>query len=261
MMPLIGIITINYNNCNGLSRTIQSVKGQNERNIEFVVIDGGSSDGSVDVINCNQDVITKWVSEPDNGIYHAMNKGILMSTSSFLLFLNSGDSLESNSVLSLVCSQLSNNLGLLYGNSRMIGQNRSFLRIPSPEMSFYDFINRRSPHHQSTFINRSLFETIGLYNEELKILADWEFFMKAIFLHGCVIKYVPEVIARFELDGVSSRKENAELLHAEKNAILDRYFPRFRVDYKELHRYKNLANNSILMRACLRIVKLFKTNI
>ena len=96
------IITINYNNCEGLRRTIESVVNQTCHDFEYIIIDGGSTDGSVDVIKQYADQIDYWVSEPDKGIYNAMNKGVAVAKGEYCLFLNSGDSLHNNSALAKV---------------------------------------------------------------------------------------------------------------------------------------------------------------
>ena len=95
----ISIITINLNNVSGLENTLSSVRAQTFRDFEQIVVDGGSSDGSVDVIRANSDWIAQWISEPDSGIYNAMNKGVRMASGDYLLFLNSGDCLASPKVL------------------------------------------------------------------------------------------------------------------------------------------------------------------
>lgn len=101
----LSIITINYNNCNGLQRTIKSIVKQKCKNFEYVIVDGGSTDGSVNVIKENESYITKWISEPDNGIYNAMNKAARLSSGEYCLYINSGDELYSETTIDEILSQ------------------------------------------------------------------------------------------------------------------------------------------------------------
>ena len=116
-MPKISIITINYNNLEGLKRTMESVVNQTWREFEYIVIDGGSTDRSAAYIASQSENIDYWVSEPDNGIYNAMNKGIAKATGEYLLFLNSGDSFYDANVLQNVSNFFNNDLSIIYGNS------------------------------------------------------------------------------------------------------------------------------------------------
>ncbi|WP_373940767.1 glycosyltransferase [Polaribacter sejongensis] len=128
----ITIITINYNNLLGLKKTMQSVFDQTYKDVEYVIIDGGSTDGSKEYILDNAEKLAYWVSEPDNGIYNAMNKGIAKATGEYLLFLNSGDFLCDNYVLSKFSLELKD-ADIYYGNLIKVRQNGSFLKSKGPD--------------------------------------------------------------------------------------------------------------------------------
>mgnify|MGYP001565636508 FL=1 len=115
-MAVVSIITINYNNASGLKKTIDSVIKQTFKDFEFIIIDGGSTDGSKQVIESNSKSISSWLSEKDNGIYDAMNKGIVKATGNYYLFLNSGDILSEGNILTKVASKLSGGKSFYYGN-------------------------------------------------------------------------------------------------------------------------------------------------
>lgn len=249
------IITINYNDHAGLRKTIESVVAQSFRDFEYVVVDGGSTDGSVDVIKQYDDEIDQWVSEKDKGIYNAMNKGIRIATGEYLLFLNSGDFLVDNDTLLRSSAFLDGAIDLAYGSSVMKKETVEYIRTPSSTMRFSEFITRKGPHHQSSFIKRSLFSEIGLYNEDYRILADWDFFLKVIFRYEKKIKYLPFNVSCFDLQGMSSDEKNKGQLHGEKERIIKEYYPRFAEDYHELLFYKNLVKNSRVIRAYLKYFK------
>jgi glycosyltransferase involved in cell wall biosynthesis len=233
MAKTITIVTINYNNSQGLKKTLESVAKQSMLPFQYLVIDGASTDGSMDIITQFSDIISDCISEPDNGIYHAMNKGIDLATGDYLLFLNSGDSLADDRVLEAITPYL--NADLVYGN--LLLSNESFsqlLRFPEqlPFSFFTDGFN--SLPHPATFINKSLFKTVGKYNEHHLIVSDWTFFLLALHKYNCTYCHVNMVVSSFNLDGVSSRKENVELIRKERSGVLSNNFPTFIDDYARL---------------------------
>lgn len=220
----ISIITINYNNSIGLDATINSVINQFYTDYEYIVIDGGSSDNSIDVINEYSPRLACWVSEKDNGIYHAMNKGIDKASGEYLLFLNSGDYLEPN-VLQQVASQLTGE-GIVYGDLYYVSPNkpRELCRYPNSLSASLLISPHFSLPHPASFIKRELFEN-ERYNEHYKIVSDWEFFLKSIVLKGCTTKHVPVAISNFLDGGISSKQENRELIMNEREHALSHIFP------------------------------------
>ena len=200
---MLSIITINLNNCDGLKRTIDSVICQTFTDYEWIVIDGGSTDGSRELIEQYSDHFAYWVSEPDKGIYNAMNKGITQTKGEWILFLNSGDYLYGKNTLAeidLNCIDVD----IAYGIMLRGGTNGS---INNPEMMksnlhWSDFISGSLPH-QSTFIKKTLFDKVGYYDEDLKAVADWKFFVEAIIYNNSQTLFIPKIISIYEGDGIS----------------------------------------------------------
>jgi glycosyltransferase involved in cell wall biosynthesis len=245
-MPLLSIITINLNNKEGLQKTIESIVHQTFNDYEYLIIDGGSTDGSVDIIKNNTNVISYWISETDKGIYNAMNKGIHRATGEYCLFLNSGDYLYNEKVLQNVFST-ERTQDLLYGNILMDDNNSApYLKICPDKLTFefllYDYIP-----HQCIFFKRHLFQTIGLYNENLKIVSDDAFFILAVAHYNCSYTHLPITISVFNKEGISSDPENQQIIKDERAEFFQKYFSFIINDYKELisarHELDNLKTS------------------
>lgn len=241
----LSIITINYNNSEGLRRTIESVLSQTYRDIEYIIIDGASSDGSVDVIRDSalqaEGLELKWVSEKDKGIYNAMNKGITMATGDYIQILNSGDILAGPEVTARMIASLndamsrekSHNDGvpILYGNMLKSYDGKTIINrdtcgngMYTPD-SFLYFYNG-TLNHDCAYIRRDLFEKYGLYNEEMKICSDWEWYVKAIVLGGEKPIYTNINVTIFDMNGVSeSHGKNAELIKKERREYIEKILP------------------------------------
>ena len=236
------IITINYNNAAGLKKTLASVAEQTYQDIEHIIIDGGSTDGSVDVIkeyvsaNPNRDPFfkhtIKWVSEKDNGIYNAMNKGICKATGAYVQILNSGDVLAAPDVTDRMVRELEKNEypAILYGNMLKSYDGKKIERdtcgngMYTPESFLYFY--RGTLNHDCAYIRRDLFDKYGLYNEEMKICSDWEWYVKAIALGGEKAVYTNIDVTIFDMNGVSeSHGKNAELIKKERREYLEKILP------------------------------------
>ena len=231
--PKISIVTINYNNKIGLNKTIESVVNQTYKNFEYIIIDGGSTDGDVEIIKTYQNQINYWVSEPDKGIYNAMNKGIKVASGDFIIFMNSGDNFTNLSILEEVQSKLTSHFDIYYGDCIKI-KLHSNRRKTYPEKLNFSFFYTGSLNHQSTFFKRTLFDTMFLYNEELKILSDWEFNIYAICYKNVKYKYLNTVISDFDFTGISSSPKFNEHERQERKDVLEKYFPAFVDDYEKV---------------------------
>ena len=182
---ILSIITINRNNAAGLEKTMQSVLSQTRSDYEYVVVDGASTDDSVAVIERLAPAFgdrLKWISEPDKGIYNAMNKGIGMVEGKYVLFLNSGDCFASPKVVDNVFYALEaeDYPPILCGNRIEVypdGHTRQYRPISAGDLTFFYFFLRTLPH-QTSFIQRALFDKYGFYDESLKIVSDWKWFMQ-----------------------------------------------------------------------------------
>ena len=222
------IITINYNNRDGLERTIQSVINQTCQDFEYIIIDGGSTDGSVDVIKKYADRIDYWVSEPDKGIYNAMNKGILQAHGEYLNFMNSGDCFYNDEVLE--------NIYTLLDSDIVIGKYHK-TNEPVPWGFLYDDVSLLDLYvgtfcHQATFIKNDLFIN-SMYDETYKIISDWKFFVEKLIFENASFRNTEIVIVRYDSTGISSR--NVLLMKEERKEISKHFLPkRVMVDYEKL---------------------------
>lgn len=231
-MSKISIVTINYNDKAGLQKTIESVLSQTFKDYEFIVIDGNSSDGGKELLERYRDRVTFALSEPDTGIYNAMNKGILASKGEYLLFLNSGDALLETTTLQKVADAIDGSHDIYYGNLIFFSKRNQRIEdwIFPDKLTFGFFIENSLPH-QASFIRRSLFEKYGLYNENLKIASDWEFFVETICLHKVSYKHIAITVAEYDFNGISSNPQNYNLVQSEKKQTYDRHFSMIIDDY------------------------------
>lgn len=221
---MISIITINFNNKSGLKKTISSICVQSFKDFEYIVIDGGSSDGSQEVIEKYKGNIAYWVSENDRGVYHAMNKGIVKAQGEYLLFLNSGDQLMDETILAQVASKLTTDI--VYGDGLFEMPNGERAPFHIPDALTLDYFSKCSLCHPAAFIKRTLFECYGLYNENNRIVSDWEFFLKVIMVNGIEARKIDLTLAVMDGGGISRIKENAELISREVEDALNRHFPK-----------------------------------
>jgi len=219
----LSIITINLNNKAGLEKTIESVVSQTFTDFEYIIIDGGSKDGSLDVIEKYKKHFTYWVSEPDKGIYNAMNKGIVVAKGAYCLFLNSGDLLVNSIVLEKVFEINSKN-DFIYGNYYIQKENEKILQY-QPKTISLDFLSNFALCHQSFFIKKTLFELYGLYDENLEIVSDWKFFIQTIVIKNCTTKYLSIPICIYDFSGFSSNETNQNLLIFERQNVKKELFP------------------------------------
>ena len=221
------IITINYNNKDGLIRTIESVLSLTDADYEFIIIDGCSTDGSVDIIKRHTEKITYWVSEKDNGIYNAMNKGVAQAHGDYLIFMNSGDRFHSPNVLESVS---------IYQEDIICGKIlKGETTIPSGHnkttISLVDLMRASLPH-QAMFIKRELLVKHP-YDEKYKILSDWKFCIETIVIDNCSFRNIDTIVADYDTSGISTNSNG--LLPRERGLILKEIFPpRIIIDYQRL---------------------------
>ena len=242
-MAKLSIITINFNDAEGLQRTLQSVIKQSYTDFEYIVIDGGSSDDSKKLIEKHSDNISYWVSEPDRGIYNAMNKGIVKATGEYILFLNSGDTLINNRSLEENIHFLKDH-DLIYFDTLLKDENKEFVKVFNSELSIDYLINDTIPH-QGTFIKKSLFSVIGMYDETFRIVSDWKFFLLALIRYNCTYKKIEKTLSVFYLGGISSKAENKNLNDSERNKVLETEFQMIKNLYDQNSRINNEYNSLI----------------
>ena len=248
----LSIITINRNNAIGLEKTLQSVATQTFKEFEYVIVDGASTDGSVEVIKKYESEFAhlKWISEPDSGIYNAMNKGTRMASGDYVQILNSGDCLAAPDVTERMLEALgkAGNPSMLYGNMvKCFPNGRRYIdkNFQGREVAFLYFY-LGTLNHDPTYIRRDLFEKYGYYDENLKIVSDWKWFMQAIILGGERPEYVDMDVTLFDMTGIS--ETNDELVKTERKAVLEQMFPKaILLDYaryaEPMDRYDRLCRH------------------
>lgn len=229
MKDLLTIITINYNNKDGIEKTFESINNQTWCDFEYIVIDGGSTDGSKDCIVQNPKV-DYWVSEKDSGVYNAMNKGIKKATGKYIIFLNSGDFFSDDYVLEKVYHHLEKDIDILYGDSIYFNEAGYLRKESPPEKLTFSFFSTGGINHQAAFIKRKLFYDYFFYNEDYKISSDWEFFIVVICLYNATYMHLEETICHYDFSGISANPENLPIYYAERNATLKKYFSAFLED-------------------------------
>lgn len=202
--PLISVVTVTYNASDSLEGTIESISKQTYPQIEHVVIDGGSSDGTVDIIRSHESFIDYWTSEPDNGIYDAMNKGVRAATGDYVFFINAGDAFFSHDTVADVTSVIREDptIDLLYGDTRLVDGDgtSSIWRAYGIESLWMTMITS----HQSTVFRRQCLVDHP-YDTRMKISADFEA-IYYLYTQGCVFRYFQNVIASFNTEGISQQK-------------------------------------------------------
>lgn len=207
----LSIVTINYNNKKGLAKTIESVVNQEFKNFEWIVIDGGSTDQSVALIQDNLTHIDYWVSEKDQGIYDAMNKGIKASTRDYVLFLNSGDYFYTKNA-SKVIDSIDCNVDFVIFDymKKLISGILKIDQNVKPRSYLIDGMFC----HQSILHKRTLFDKIGLYDTSYEIAADYALFLKGFFKYNATFYYVNKALVLYDgREGVSYYNSATESIY------------------------------------------------
>ncbi len=227
----LSIITINYNNAEGLKRTVLSVINQSYTDLQYIVIDGNSTDYSKNILDQFRDKIDIAISEPDKGIYNAMNKGASYAKGEYLMFLNSGDELLSQNTLEEV---FKNDIDkdIVCGRVYNCSEKDAYEKIPPENVSLFTFINASLPH-PSALIKNDLFKKMGGYIEDYKIISDWCFFIDATIVHRCSYKTIQTPMVLFRRDGISSTQGRIEA--PAQMEFLQRRFGPIMNDYLSLH--------------------------
>lgn len=238
-MKKVSIVTVNFNNADGLRKTLASVASQTCLDIEHIIVDADSTDGSVEIIRAyekqlylQEGPVVKWSSEKDAGIYDGMNKGIAKTSGEYLLFLNSGDTLASNNVIEQIIKEQ-------YKADFVIGSvgcykedNLQAIRKAPRNITLFSFYIE-GICHQATLIKHSMFEQYGFYDLHYRICADWAFFMKTIIINNCSVENTDIMFCHYDLNGISSTQQ-AKLL-SEREHVLKELLPkRIAIDYQSV---------------------------
>lgn len=222
----LSIITVNFNDANGLERTIKSVLSQTFQDYEFIIIDGGSTDNSVEIIKKYEEHIDFWVSEPDGGIYQGMNKGLQQAKGEYVNFMNGGDCYHSSDVLEAIFS-IDTVADIITG---------AHAGSPHPNVgkggvTMYSLFTG-AVDHQASFIRREL-ALRHPYDERYRIVSDWKFFIEALIFDNCSFYYTDIIVVDVDANGISNT--NKQLDRQERESVLNELFPeRILKDYQFL---------------------------
>ena len=244
MDKTITIVTVSFNDATNLKKTIENVTLQDYKNLEYIVIDGGSKDNSVEIIKNYKYKIDFWISEPDRGIYDAMNKSLNYAHGSWILFMNAGDTFVSNNTLSQVFAHdIKDDVCVIYGDNYLV---YPFGKSVNRASSNLDFSRHLPFNHQSSMVRTSVIKKY-LFNTDYKILADMDMFYR-IFKDGLGFMHVDVFICNYLMDGFSST--NGMLFFKEREKLLGTYgslgyYIRHVKQYVVYH-FKSLVPNSIV---------------
>lgn len=245
----LSIITINRNNASGLQKTIRSVASQTNKGFEYIIVDGASTDSSVEVIKENEKEFAclKWVSEPDTGIYNAMNKGLRMASGEYIQILNSADCLATDNIVERMLEELEKqgNPSILYGNMvKCFPDGRKLVDkcFAGQEITMLGMYTG-TLNHDPAYIRRDLFDKYGFYDENLKIVSDWKWYLQAIILGNEKPKYVELDVTLFDMTGISENANSKAMIQKERQSVLDEMIPAV-----YLQDYKLYSDDIALMR-------------
>lgn len=263
-MKKISVITINYNNREGLEKTIKSVVSQTYLDMEYIVIDGGSTDGSIEVIDTYAKHFAYSCSEQDKGTYDAMNKGIAKATGDYVLFLNSGDVFCNKDVLQSIFGRDAISGQLVIGRQYQLrnGRHKSSRKIVVDEIN-EDFLISNTLPHQATFISRSLLNEIGGYCLDYRIVADWVFWFKAIVDYSASVECVDTFVSTMDEEGLSAdiakcRDEMARFLSGRHKSLTKDLWKHIIQQNNDSYMYNRAQRGligKILVRLALRLYK------
>jgi len=217
----ISIITINYNNRDGLQGTLESVRTQTTADFEYIVIDGGSTDGSRELIASYADRLDYWVSEPDRGIFHAMNKGVQAARGTWCLFLNSGDRLFGPDIVERTLPLLTD---ADFYTGHLATLHYEYHRVPPPQRISAHTLLRTPMSHQATFIRTELLRARP-YKEEYRLISDWEQMVFELLLQNRSYQPLDYPVACYDRTGISSQPQNRERYEAERKQAIEGLFP------------------------------------
>lgn len=256
----ISIITINYNNLAGLEKTVASVVEQTYSNFEYVIIDGGSTDGGCQFLEKHKEKFSYLVSEPDTGIYNAMNKGIKVSKGEYLLFLNSGDVLNGVTALNDFVNNPLFSGDIIYGDYQFEKGEKIYPDILTPL-----FFIKSSLPHQSTFFKRTVFDIIGLYDEKYEYSSDRDFYIKSLLSNKIKFCHIEYFLTIFDLSGFSNDPYYLKKRKIEHKSIFTENYTIFYEDYKsylklekEINLLKKKTFKGVLKRIINKIIHIKK---
>ncbi len=219
--PFLSIITVVFNAKDTIENTIKSVAHQNYRNFEYIIVDGESTDGTLSIIDKYQDSIDCIISEPDSGIYDAMNKGVSLSKGDVIYFLGADDVIaDNNSILDMMNYYKTQKIDMLYGNVTFMSKSGDYNKIGGI-FNYKDIKAGRRPPHQAIFMDRRSIINFSLFNLNYRIASDFDLICK-FYIQKKGIGYLDRDVAVYGIDGVSSRQKREN--YRESSLIVKFYF-------------------------------------
>lgn len=247
----LSLITVTYNSAETLKETIQSVRHQEMDDFEYIVVDGNSKDSTTQLLSLNEDIITRWISEPDNGIYDAMNKGLKMATGDIIGFLHADDQLASFNTLKNIISAFSNGeIDLLYGDLL-------YVQAKNPENTIRYWKSGQFKHgllklgwmppHPTVYFKRNLINKIGFFDTTFKIAADYDWILRCLICKDIKVFYLPKVLVRMRIGGAS-------------NKSLKNIYRKTREDYRAIRNNEIGGIATLLIKNISKIPQFFSKN-
>jgi glycosyltransferase involved in cell wall biosynthesis len=240
MNPLVSVITVTYNAEKYLEHTILSIVNQTYTNIEYIIIDGKSTDKTTSIIEQYSDIVSTWLSEPDNGIYDAMNKGIILSHGELIGILNAGDFYQPDAIEKIVNAYLNNfptDTGIFHGNINYYWENGIFFKEKKANPDISVLYKKNNIFHPTFFVTKSTYEKNGLFDLHYKIAADMDFAMRN-YTKGIQFIYLDNVITNFRMGGISTKQnrqslqERFEIIRKYGCSTIETYFLKYQWKYQ-----------------------------
>ena len=239
-MPIFTIITVCYNEAGNIKKTLESVINQTFNDYELIVVDGGSTDGTIDIVKQYEGYFAWWCSEPDNGIFNAMNKGVSHATGNYVIFINAGDWFYDENVLDNVYKS-GLKADIIEGHTIRADK---MIRHRPVYKDIYEHLFTDTLSHQGTFIRRELL-LAHPYDEKYKIVSDWKFWIETLILEKNTYAFVDMDIAYFDMSGISFTQ--IELRENEREKVYQELFPPQMVGF--IHSYNKAYSLALVKYA------------
>lgn len=259
----ITVITACYNAANDLEATIKSVLMQTYKDVEYIIVDGLSNDGTADILSRYKDFASLIIREKDNGVFEAMNKGVRAATGELLFFLNAGDVFYNEFVLEHIAKRYSIvDADIIFGDVVLFNPATGYNFFKDHTMVDKRYFYFNTLCHQGVFVKKSLFDRFGCFVENYKIAGDYEWFLRTIFRNGARLHQTDLIISVFKFGGISSRPELDALHRQERKEVQKQYFSRFETLFFENSvTDKNLAGRLLNISLYKLIRKIFRWDI
>jgi glycosyltransferase involved in cell wall biosynthesis len=246
--PLVSIITVCYNERDRIEETLKSSISQSYAHIELIVVDGNSSDGTTELVKKHHEHITHLLVEPDDGVYHAMNRGLGFAKGEYIIFMNGGDKFYDDDVVANMFESNNNHPDILYGNIAYVYPNGSQTVSVLPDRISKLFLTFNTICHQAMACKRDLIVHHGGFNTKFLIAADYDFLMSSILRKAATTKYIPLTVAYFYKDGLSFKEESKSDLKSERLSIQKEYLNPIYYRFSLLHQWTISKRDSLFFR-------------